>query len=184
MIAKKRTHSQILRRLLSNNHGVAMIEFAFVGPVMITLYLGTFQLCDAISAYRKVTTTARSIADLTSQYISVSNADLDTVLNSSTQIMAPYSALKAKMTVTQIKIDNSGAAKVDWSRSKNAIALNGGDDYALPSAIKTPNSSLIIAKVTYEYTPPFAFGVIGSIPFSDTIMMSPRAVVSVSMKAN
>jgi Flp pilus assembly protein TadG len=174
----------VLPLLARDKHGVAMIEFAFVAPVLIALYLGTFQLCDAISAYRKVTTTARTVADLTSQYSAVSDNDLDTILNSSTQVLAPYSPANAEITVTQVKIDNSGSPKVEWSRAKNTAALAENSDYTIPTSIKRPNSSLIIANIKFQYKPIAFSEYIGSIPFSDTIIMTPRAVASINKKAN
>ena len=59
------------RSLLQDNAGAALIEFAMVLPVLILCYLGGFQLMEAVSVYRKVTTSTRSIADLTSRSSSV-----------------------------------------------------------------------------------------------------------------
>jgi Flp pilus assembly protein TadG len=168
------------RSILSNERGVALIEFALSLPFLILLYVGGYQLTDALTAYRKVTITTRSVADLASQYTSIYDTDLDKVLNASQQIMSPYSIANVKLTVSQINVDGSGTARVDWSRGKNTEALNEGDTFDIPASIRQNNSSLIISDVTYNYIPVIASDMIGPITFRDRIIMSPRATDSIA----
>lgn len=163
------------RRLASDRSGTSLIEFALVLPVLVLLFTGTFQLNDALSVYRKVTTTSRTIADLTTQYTLVSDSDLDTILAASQQVMSPYSLAPASLTVTQVKIDALLNATVDWSRAKNGTALTPGSTVNIPLGVKQPNTSLVLAKVVYTYSPLFGSGFIGPIPMTETMLMSPRA---------
>ncbi len=169
----------MIRRLACDRRAVAAVEFALCLPFLVLLYIGGYQLNDAISAYRKVTTTTRTLADLTSQVTSVSDADLDTILAASTQIMAPYKAADAKLIVSQIKIDDKGNATIDWSRGLNVSKLNQGDSFTMPGNMKMNNSYLIVAQVTYTYTPIVGGNMIGVIPMHDQIFMGPRASTSV-----
>lgn len=162
-------------RLIKDLRAVSATEFAMVLPFLVTLYLGGYQLSDAISAYRKVTFTTRTIADLASQYTSVSDTDLDTILNASEQVLAPYKTQNATMQITQVKVDASLVSTVDWSRGKNVADLAVGTAYALPSSIKQANTYVIIAVVNYNYTPVVAPTLVGSIPMKDQIILSPRA---------
>jgi Flp pilus assembly protein TadG len=184
MNIRRRLRVPMLMRLAADKRGIAVVEFAFVAPVLIALYLGSYQLCDAISASRKVTTTARTVADLASQFSAVSDSDLDIILNASNQVMAPYSPSSAKLTVTQVKIDASGNATVDWSRGLNTTKLTKDAPYTLPESIRTANTSLIVARVSFNYVPTMLYDLLGPIPFSDTIIMSPRSVVSIIKKVN
>ena len=165
--------------LAPERRGVALVEFAFCLPFLVLLYVGGYQLTDGISAYRKVTTATRTIADLTSQYTAVTDSDLDTILNASQQVMAPYAQENAKMMVSQISIDNNNKSTVDWSCGKNTIGLTPGDKFTIPTAIKQPNTSVIVAEIIYTYTPTVASSLIGTIPMEDNIIMSPRATVSI-----
>ena len=106
-------------RLASDKRGLALVEFALSIPVLLILFIGGYQVSDAISAYRKVTTTTRAIGDLTSQYSSVTDSDLDSILLASQQIMYPYSYVNAQLTITQVKIDSTGHPTVSWSRALN-----------------------------------------------------------------
>lgn len=168
--------------LAADVRGVSAIEFAFAMPVLILLYVGAFQFCDAISAYRKVTIATRTVADLTSQYTSITNTELDTILALSAQVMAPYSVDPATATISQVSIDKDGNSKIAWSRSKNGTAHKVGDPFALDDTIKQPNTSLIVGEFSYEYTPSFAGKMIGKLTMSDHILMSPRRSVSIVLK--
>lgn len=166
--------AKTLARFRAQERGVALIEFAFALPVLTLLFVGSFQLSDALSAYRKVTTATRTIADLTSQSATVTADDLDMILNASQQVMSPYKPDLAAMTVSQIKIDGGGNATVAWSRGKNTTRLEPGSAFSIPTAIKQNNTSMIVAQIVYSYTPIMASTMIGVIPMKDQIFMNPR----------
>lgn len=161
--------------------GVALIEFAMVAPVLIILYIGGFQLMEATSVYRKVTTTARSLSDLSTQYISITDAELQSVLDASAQVMAPYATTSGTYRVSLIDVSSTGVATVAWSKSKNGTALTAGDAYALPAALKMNGVDIIVCDVNYTYQPIAFFQLLGAIPFKDQIFMIPRGDNTVSM---
>lgn len=173
----------MIRRLLWDQRGVSATEFAISLPFLALLYVGGYQLSDASSAYRKVTVATRTVADLTSQYTSVSNDDLDTILNASTQVLAPYKISSAKLVVSQIYIDASGNSTVNWSRGKNVSGLTIGTAFTLPTSIKIPNTYVIVAGIDYAYTPVAASSMIGTISMRDQIIMGPRATTQVKFRA-
>jgi len=170
----------VIRRLIGDTRGVAVVEFAISLPFLVLLYIGGYQLSDAIFAYRKVTYASRALADLTSQYSVVTDQDLDTILNASQQLMAPYSPNNAKMTISQIKIDGNGVSTVDWSRGKNVSGLTKDAAFTLPASIKTPGTSLIVASIEYNYQPTLGASLIGTIPMRDQIILHPRSVASIT----
>lgn len=173
-MSRIQTAKLALTTLAQDSRGVSLIEFAISLPFLILLFTGSFQLSDAVAANRKVTMAARTIADLTSQYTVVSDSDLDTILNASQQVMAPYAVKDATMTVTLVKTDLLYRSTVDWSEGKNTSGLRPGTAFNLPVAIKQPGTSLIVAKVVYTYKPTFGMAYIGTIPLAETIIMSPR----------
>ena len=170
------------RALRSDSSGVALTEFAFALPLMVLMYLGGYQLCDAISAYRKVTTSTRALADVTSQYTSVTPTDLDTVLAASQQVMSPYSLGNAKLVISQIKIDKDRTATVDWSRGKNVDPLVAGSPFTVPDSIRVANTWMLVAQIQYRYRLSVAPGLIGDIPMKDVILMMPRATTNIKWK--
>ena len=78
------------RKFASNTEGMAAVEFAMILPLMLTLYLGAAELSQGIGADRKVTMTARTVADLVSQVTSINNADMTNSLNAAAAVMAPF----------------------------------------------------------------------------------------------
>jgi len=172
----------VARSLRQDRRGVSAIEFALVLPFLILLYLGGYQLSDAIAAQRKVTIATRSIVDLTSRYTSVTNADLATILNASRQVMAPYSTTHASMSVSQIAIDKDGNGTVMWSYPTDGGGLTPGESFDVPAEIRQPNTWILVGEMAYDYTPVVGQGLIGRIPMRDEIIMSPRASNSVELK--
>ncbi len=161
--------------IITDTSGAALIEFAMVVPVLITLYLGGFQLMDAVSVYRKVTTTTRSIADLSTQNTLVTDDSLQTILDASAQIMAPYKPTNGFYRVSLINVASDGTSTVLWSKSKDGTEqLTPGSPYSLPANIKQADLDLVVCDVTYTYKPIAFFGLLGNIPFSDRIYMLPR----------
>ena len=161
--------------LCDDHRGVALIEFAFAVPILTLLFVGGYQLSDALFAYRKVTLATRTISDLTSRYTKVSDADLDMILNASQQVMSPYSPSAATMTVSQIDIDTNKKGIVSWSRGKNSSGLTINSEFTLPEAMKQPNTSLIVSQIIYTYRPGIASNVFGTFVMKEQMIMSPRA---------
>ena len=91
-----------LARFSRDERGVSAVEFALLLPVMITIYLGGVEVSQGISIDRKVTLTARTVADLVSQVSSIDAPGVSNVLQASTAVMSPYPVDKAKVTVTVI----------------------------------------------------------------------------------
>jgi len=173
-----------MMRLADDRRGVALAEFALVLPFLVLLYIGGYQLCDAISAYRKVTMATKTVADLTTQFTSVSTDDVNTVLNASAQILAPYKVNSSKIIVTQVFVDDKLKSTVDWSIGKNVTGLTKGKAFDLPTAVKQPNSYIIVASIDYNYVPVIAKSLIGTIAMHDQILMGPRASVQVKMRSS
>ncbi len=163
-----------LGRLRRDERGVSAVEFAMLLPLMVSLYLGAVELSQGIGADRKVTLTARTVADLVSQVASVSNNDMTNSLNAASAVMSPFSASKLKVVVSSVKIDAQGKATVAWSDTRNGTARAKGSTVSLPAALAIPNSSLIWSEVSYSYKPVIGYVVTGTMNLKDQIYMRPR----------
>ncbi len=69
--------SKFLPRVLRDRKGTGAIEFALILPIMLALYMGSFELSLGFSMARKVSRAASTVADLVAQRSSVTAADLD-----------------------------------------------------------------------------------------------------------
>ena len=62
-----RLTSKLVARFGGDERGISAVEFALLLPLMVTLYLGTVEVSQGVAIDRKVTLTARTVADLASQ---------------------------------------------------------------------------------------------------------------------
>jgi Flp pilus assembly protein TadG len=162
---------------LRDHRGVSAVEFAFVAPVLITLYLGCVEVSDGVSADRKVSLTAASLANLAAQVTAITNSDMTNILDASTAIIAPYSAGNLAITVSCLKIDSNKNAKVMWSATRNGTARSAGSTYTFDSAnqaLDVADSNLILAEASYSYTPIVGNALTGTLTLADKMFMSPR----------
>ncbi|HKH81324.1 MAG TPA: TadE/TadG family type IV pilus assembly protein [Methylovirgula sp.] len=176
----KRSSHQLSRRFLGNDRAIAAVEFALMLPLMLFVFVGVAQVGDAVAISRKVTITTRIVTDLVTQYATVTGTTLTTVLGASSAVIAPYSANNLIITVSEISTNSTGAATVTWSSSLNGTALTKGAKFTLPTALDQDNISLIYGQVTYNFTPVLGYKIIGTIPITDQIYMSPRLTTSIA----
>jgi Flp pilus assembly protein TadG len=172
------------KRWIGDERGVSAVEFALLLPLLLILYFGSVDLSQGITADRKVTVTARTIADLVSRTPSLTVTDMDDVLDAASSVMAPFPVGNLKLTVSSVKIDGDGNATVDWSRSLNGTAHSHGDPVTLPSALVIKNSSLIWSEAEYLYQPVVGYVITGNLTLTDQLYMSPRKSESVIYPAS
>lgn len=161
--------------------GLAAVEFALILPIMISLYFGTVQIGDALTVKRKVTHVTSSLGDLVTQSKSISASDMSNILDAASAVIAPYSVSNLKIVVSQIKIASDGKVTVDWSKTRNGTALISGNTFTgLPDALKTNNSYVILASVSYAYTPYIGYILTGTINFQEKYYLRPRLSSSIT----
>jgi Flp pilus assembly protein TadG len=169
---------QSLRRLARDRRGVSAVEFALLAPLMIGLYLGLAEVTDGVSADRKVTLTASALANLTGQVETISTGDMQNILDAGSKIMFPYTKGLLKSTIACLKIDAASKATVQWSITRNGDPVyTKGDVYnfsEVNSALAVPNSWLILAEVSYDYTPTIGYTIAGTLTLAEKMFMSPR----------
>jgi Flp pilus assembly protein TadG len=138
------------------------------------------EISQGIAINRKVTLTARSLADLASQPTKITNTDMTNILNAAAAVVAPYPSTTLKATVTQLNIDSTGQATVAWSDTLNGTARTVGSVVTLPSALAVPSTSLIFSEVEYDYKPTIGYVITGTLPLKDQMYMRPRQANSVT----
>jgi Flp pilus assembly protein TadG len=164
----------LLRNWRRDTSGSPAAEFAFILPLALFLFTGTVTYGNAIYIDRKVTLTARTVTDLVTQYSTVANTDVQTVLGASSAIVAPYSAANIIVTVSEVQTDGSGNATVTWSQSLNGTKRPVGQVVTLPSTIDTANVTYIWGEVSYTYTPSIGYLVPAAMTLHDQTYMAPR----------
>ena len=161
------------RGLCDDIRGIAATEFAIVVPVMLLLFFGTDEFASGIAVDRKVTLMARTLSDLTSQNISVTDSQLTNFFNASAAIMTPYSSSPVRSTITELYIDPTTlAARVQWS--KGSAPRTAGTTVAIPTALQVGDTYLIYSEVSYTFVPTVGYVLKNSITLSDFTFTRPR----------
>ena len=141
---------------LADSRGVAAVEFALIIPLMLVLFFGTNELSSGVAVDRKVTLMARTLSDLTSQNVSVSDTQLTNFFNASSAIMTPYSSTPVKATISELYVDpNTLQARVQWS--KGAAVRATGSAVAIPTALQVGGTYLLYSEVTYKFIPTIGY---------------------------
>jgi len=166
---------RLYRRFVVSTRAVAAIEFAMILPILMVLFLGSFDGGRAIAIYMKVRSATYALDAITNQYTTIQSTDMASILCAITQMMAPYSSAPAVITISQITVSGSGVATVAWSASQGGTARTVGSSITIPSALKVDNSYLIFAEVSYTYTPMYGYFSAGAISLSDNLYVTPRS---------
>jgi Flp pilus assembly protein TadG len=178
-----RRAAQGVRRALCDRRGVSAVEFALIVPLLIALYVGSVELGNALTISRRTSAVASTAADLAAQVKTVSNADLADIATAASAILTPYSTDPLRIVLTSVVADDKNATKVDWSYATNGASPRAKNSaVSLPAGLTQANSSVIVAEVTYAFTPllGLSFANPGSFTMSRTFYSRPRKSLTVA----
>jgi Flp pilus assembly protein TadG len=175
----------ICRRFGASTRGVAAIEFAMIMPVLLILFLGSFDAATGIAVYVKVRAATYSLAAITNQYgtgnSAISTTTMSAITGATSAVLAPYSGTPTVVVISQIKATSSTKATVSWSYSPTTgSALTQGATFTLPTnfALNSCGGTypcyMIYAQVSYTYTPAFGAFMTGPVVLSDSLYATPR----------
>jgi Flp pilus assembly protein TadG len=167
-------------RCLGDQRGVAAIEFALVLPMLLFVGLGGYALTDACSTYRKLTDTTVETANVAAQYTTMQQADAQTVMAATAQIMAPYPTANLKMVLSVITTDTNSKATVLWSQAyQGGTPLTKTTAFTLPANLAQPSTSYVVVQSNYTFIPLTGSGLAASIPMQDQLIILPRQSPSI-----
>ena len=153
--------------MLGDSSGVAATEVAVIVPLMLAMFFGTVEFSSGVAVDRKITLVARALSDLTSQSLSTtSDTELQNIFAASSAILTPYSVTPIQPTISEIYVDASKIAKIQWSKSATLSLVSGapkavltnsshskGDVVTIPPGLQVPGTWLIFSEIDYKYVP-------------------------------
>jgi Flp pilus assembly protein TadG len=173
-----------IRALGHDQRGVSAVEFAILVPVMALIYIGTVEISNLLMVVRRVETVASTAADLSAQVKQVSTSDLADIFAASTSILTPYPATPLRVVVSSVVADVNNNGVVAWSCASKGAARAVGSSYVLPTGTTVANSSVIVAEITYAFTPLLDLKKIfspGALTLQRTYYERPRRSLTVSI---
>jgi hypothetical protein len=184
--------------MLGDSSGVAATEFAVIVPLMLAMFFGTVEFSSGVAVKRKVTLVARTLSDLTSQSLNTtSDTKMQNIFAASSAILSPYSVTPIQPTISEIYVDASKIAKVQWSKSATLSLVSGapkavlknstrnkGDVVTIPPGLQVPGTYLIFSEIDYNYVPAVGYlmNKLG-VPLHDETYTRPRQSTCVDYPA-
>jgi Flp pilus assembly protein TadG len=185
--------TNIYRSFLASRRGVVAIEFAAVLPMLLLLFLGSFDAGNALAIYMKVRSATYALDSIANQFSTIHDTDVQGILAVPSYVIAPYSSTPISVVLSQVKISSAGhttatvcssPANACWSAALNGTPLSSGASVTLPPGLATgsPNTCqqypcyLLLGTVKYTYTPMFGYFLTGPITLSESLFVTPRIV--------
>lgn len=162
------------RRWLRECRAAAAVEFALVAPVMISIYLGVIELTALLLVERKMVAATETVADLVSQESVITPSEVDDIITAAQRIFDPYPTGSLTFNIASIRYNTtSGAAEIEWQR---VVGGSTGSSSILSQAVGLgeKGEGVVIAYLTYSYTPVFGAAITGTVNLDDTAFLRPR----------
>lgn len=148
--------------------GVSAIEFAFVAPVLVILFIATIEIPRTIATNNRLAQATIAMADLASKN---DYADINDVFAAAQVVAAPYSLAGTSIVLTAggvYKVGNDFVARVCSSVQRGDKARIVGSDIGPPPAgTASKGDRFVMAETRLSYRPLFSFfPVLNSLTFT------------------
>lgn len=149
-MGKQATWRRWAQAFKASESGIAAVEFALIVPIMLMLYIGMAEGSTLIAMDRKVQTVSGAVGDLVARSNgTISASTLDNYVKIAGGIMTPYPSDDLVQVITQVHVDGTGNATVDWSRRYVGEAAQSSGAHVKGAAFPLPKEVVAIAKGEY-----------------------------------
>jgi Flp pilus assembly protein TadG len=171
-----------LKRFWRANSGLAAVEFAFILPVMVIMFLGTVEVSNYVTAARRVASISSTGADLSAQEASLTNAEMNDIFGALTTIMDPLKPTIAKIRISSVVADANGTTyRIAWSDARNDVPRVVGSIVSaadFPAGLLAAFQGAIMCEVSYAYDPMFS-NFLSGVTLKDKFYLKPRKSLTV-----
>jgi Flp pilus assembly protein TadG len=170
------TQHRRINGLAGDERGVAAIEFAVMAPFLMLIWLGAVEACALLQASDKTLSAAYTVADLTAQGTTQTQANLNSIVSAAQQVMSPLPTTLGPLSiavasVTFDAITGKPATAWTFTAGNQAPAI----DPTIANNLGGPGASVIITKVKYTYQSYITF-LENQMTFNETAISRPRFV--------
>jgi Flp pilus assembly protein TadG len=172
-----------LHNLWTKSGGTVGIEFAFVLPALLAMFMGVFEISQAIIVYMKAIDVADTVSDLVAQQKQVASSDIDNYYLAGQLVMAPSNGSGLGLAVASVTFDPAtGSPSVAWQVTRGGAPAMIDADTA-STGLGSKGDSIIVAQATYTYTSIFQFLIPQAITMSSRVFSRPRVVFAIPCTA-
>lgn len=172
---------RFVRRLREDHRGAIAVELALFAPVLVMLVTSGVELNRYILLSQKIERASVTIADLTSQAETLTEADLTSLFGVIGQVMKPYDLTGVgQVIVSSVGAENGNAPIINWQRSfglttnSSAFGAQGGVPTLPVGFVLRDGESVIVAEVFYDYTPIIVSNIIDPVTLYNVSYFRPR----------
>lgn len=159
---KRRGINRLHWKFIADRRGGVMIEFAFIMPLIIFVMLAGVDLVRFAMLQQKLDRAAVTLADVTSQYETLSTTQVDQIFDSVANVIKPFTlGPNGQVIISSVSKTGANAVVVDWQRfgpgSAPSVASSlgtAGSNATLPSGfVVKDGENAIISEVVYDFKP-------------------------------
>jgi Flp pilus assembly protein TadG len=142
----------LIARFAKDRRGVGAVEFAILFPILLALYVTSFELTLGYNTFKRSSSAAATINDLISKTGSVDKTYLKNMQNVAAAVFAPYSTKGLQLKISGITIDKQKQAKIAWSwNEKDQRPYAVGSTVTVPTRLLIENSFLIHVELSIPH---------------------------------
>lgn len=166
----------LLRQLWRQRGGTAAVEFAIAAPVLLVMFLGVFEVSQALIVYMKVIDVADTVSDLVAQQKQVASSDIDNYYIAGQLVMTPSVGSGLGLAVASVTFDpTTGKPSVAWQVTRGSAAAMT-DAAAAATGLGSGGDSVIVANATYTYASIIGYLLPQGITMSSRVFSRPQVV--------
>lgn len=176
-----RTAASKIHKFVEDCRALAAIEFAFIAPVMIVVYMGAVEVSQVLTLDRRITGIASATSDLVAQEQEIDNALMTDIFSAASSMIVPYDPVPVTIVVTSIAADpNTGNTTVAWSRAFNTGARTEDAAIAVPAGLLAPGECVVLTEVSYMYDPIIGHMIPQGFTVEDRFYVKPRRTLCIN----
>lgn len=145
----------LMRRYLLSTEATAAAEAALLIPSLMTILFGIFDLGTGIIIDQKTITASQVAADLVGRVKTVSDADIDNIVEAARLSYAPYSSSGFGIDIASVEFVENGEVCI-LGRRTEGMAPNDTAIDSLEDLEAEEGQGMIVVTVKYEYVPFFS----------------------------
>ncbi len=168
---------KILLRFIGEEKATAAIEAAFIFPIMLSLFLGIFDLGNAILANQKVIRASQVVADLITRENIVTDADIAEAIEAGRLAFEPINTASYGIDIVSIRFDENADTEIVWRETFN---MAEADALSAVAALAATDEGVVMVSVSYEYNPVFSGFAVGQIDMGEVAFSRGRRTAVVA----
>jgi Flp pilus assembly protein TadG len=166
-----------LQAFSSHNQGSMLIEFAFIVPILLIIFIGTVETTNYLGVNRRINSAAYTVADLAGRVEAMDTAGMVEIWKAAALIVSPDDLMKMNAVLTSV-IAQGSDYDIDWSSATGTGAPRTGviTSGELGANLVDDGGNLLVVDISYPYVPVITQNMMSftGITLTSHIVMKPR----------